>query len=261
MENEKYIIYIFLFIYLSILGTGCATTNPATGEKHLSLITEQKEIKLGKNVSKKLEDHFGVVTNLKIQNKIEKIGNRLSQNCTRKKLTYHFDVLDEKEPNAISLPGGYVYVTKGLFDELKTKSQIASVLAHEISHIEARHSIHRLQKSLGYGTLMMILSSQASQTTQKKANKAINELFLAYSRKDEYQADKLALDLLSKSKYNPKAMIEVLNIIKKIEREKPIEVLHPQTHPYINDRIRRIKILLSGKINFDDYINKTYKNN
>lgn len=260
MKIKKKFSYLYIFIFLLVNCSGCATTNPATGERHFTFISEQKEIELGKSISENVEEHFGIVSDLKSQSRVERIGNTLVQYCTRKNIIYHFEILKEKEePNALSLPGGYVYITEGLFKKLNTDSQIASVLAHEMAHIEARHSIYKLQKSLGYGTLMMIIESKGSKRTKEKAIKAINELFLAYSRKDEYQADSLALELLSKSKYNQTAMLEVLQIIKKIKEEKPIEKLHPKTHPYIHDRIRQIKISLTGKINFKNYINRSYK--
>jgi len=251
------IYYIFIFFSVAGVFAGCSTVfNPATGQEHLSLITTQKEISIGKSLSKRLEDHFGLVNDLDEQLRLEKIGENLSNVSSRQEIIYHFDILEEDEPNAVSLPGGYVYINKGLFDKLETDAQIASVVAHEMAHIEARHSIHRLQKALGYTALMAIVSSNTID--KSRVNRAINELFLNFSREDEFEADRLALRYLFESGYDPHAMLEVLDELKQIKREEPIKVLHSRTHPYIYDRIREIRILLDGKMEFVDYINESY---
>jgi len=259
MKNQ-YLFVIILFVSTVGALVGCSTVyNPATGKEHLSVITTSKEIKLGKSISDKIEEHYGVLNDIESQSRVEKIGKKIASLSSRQEITYHFDILDEDEPNAVSLPGGYIYINKGLFEKLETDDQVACVLAHEMAHIEARHSINRLQKALGYKALQIIVIQNAeSSRTKTNTTRAINELFLAYSREDEFEADKLSLRYLSEAGYNPYATLEVLEVLKQIKKEKPIERMHAKTHPYVYDRTREIKILLSGEINFTDYINKTF---
>lgn len=237
---------------------GCATTyNSATGKEHVSFISTEREIKIGKSVSEKITEYFGIVYDQDKQSRIEKIGKKLAEASARYQIIYNFEILDEKEPNAMALPGGYIYITKGLFEDLDTDDQIAAVLAHEMAHVEARHSIYRLQEALGYSALMVIINSNAEGNKQK-TSAAISQLFLSYSRRDEFEADRLAVGYMKKTGYNPLSMIEVLNKLKEIDKKKPIELIHAHTHPYIYDRIRELKIVLSGNIDINDYMNKTY---
>ncbi len=258
---KKIINNIILIIAILLNCTGCANVvyNASTGKEHISFISTSKEVKIGKSLSEKVEEQFGLLDDIEKQSRIEKIGKKLARFSYREDIIYHFDIIKEEEPNALALPGGYIYITNTLFDKLDNDNQLASVLAHEMGHIEARHSIYRLQKALGYGMLNVIINKNASRETSYKTSRAIGELFLSYSRQDEFEADKLSIDFSKKAGYNPYAIIEVLNKLKQINKEKEIERLKIRTHPYLNDRIREAKIRLEGKINYVDHINKTYE--
>ncbi|MFH2137086.1 MAG: M48 family metalloprotease [Candidatus Omnitrophota bacterium] len=251
------ILYLFSLIFIL---TGCAQRyyNVATHEEEIYFYSTEKEVKIGKSFSQQVEKNFDVEPDALIQKRITEIGKKIAQVCDRKEIDYYFKVLDEKDENAFALPGGYVYLLKGLWDKVEESDDlIAAVLAHEIGHICARHSIKRTQQSMGYNALSILVAGGMNNAyARNKALVGINELLLSYSREDELQADRLSADYLKKAGYDPQAIIKVLQLLQKIQREKPVHFAYVQTHPYITERMRAVRELINnGNIGFDDYIN------
>lgn len=251
----KKITVIFLLFALC----GCSSVyNPATGkEEAVFTPSEANEEKSGQKISKGVEKKFKSVDNFNLQAKVQAIGLKLAGISDRKDISYHFEILDEKEVNAFALPGGYIYVFKGLIDKTKSDDEIAGVLAHEIGHVAARHTAKRVKGSMGLNALAILLMSMESDTTSKaEAYRALTELVLQYSREDELEADRLAVKYMKLAGFKPEAIISFLEKLRKIMYEKPIERAHIfKTHPYIADRIKRVKEEISGEIEFEDYIN------
>jgi predicted Zn-dependent protease len=245
------------FVILSI--SGCSSVyNPATGKQEpIFTPSEDNEGKSGQKISKKVEEKFKSVNNWTLQTRIQTIGQKLAAVSDRKDITYHFEVLDEKEVNAFAIPGGYIYVFKGLIDKTSSDDEIAGVLAHEIGHITARHTAKRVNGSLGVNALAILLMNMESDAASKqKAYQGLVELMLEYSMEDEIEADKLAVKYMQQAGYNPEGVVSFLKKLRKIEYEKPIRRAHVfKTHPYIADRIKAAKEEISGKIDFEDYIN------
>ncbi len=249
-------------IYCSILVTfflsACVTEyNSATGRQNITFISTDREVRLGESLSRRIEEIYKLTDDFELSLKIETIGQRIANVSERQDIVYHFRVLDKDEPNAFALPGGFIYINKGLIDILDNDDQIACVLAHEIAHVVARHSIYRLQQRLGYEALLIIASrSSDSPKTRNRAIRAINKLFLSYSREDELEADRLAIKYVQDAGYDPTQMIKVLEKLREIKRDRPIRRLHLRTHPYIQDRIGAIRKELFGRIEFVDYMSK-----
>jgi len=254
---NKFLIFNFsFFIFLS----GCATEyNSATGQQETVYMSRESEIKKGRAISKSIEKKFESVDNWQLQNKVEQIGQRLAVVCDRKDISYHFEILKEKDVNAFALPGGYVYMFEGLLEELETEDEIAAVLSHEIGHITAKHFPKRQHGSIGYQALLILISQmQADPVSKKKAYAAINELIMSYSREDEIEADKLSVKYMASAGFDPEAILSVLEKLRRINYEKPIrQKSHWRTHPYIDDRIKAVRELIFGRIKFEDYINVT----
>lgn len=233
--------------------------NTATHEEETYFYSTDKEIKIGESLSRRIESEFKPDNDPLIQQHINNIGQQLARENERKDLRYYFKVLDVKDINAVALPGGYVYIFKGLWEKIeKDDAKIAAVLAHEIAHIAARHSIKRIQASLGVNVLSVLIavSSGSDQYSKSKAMAGIGELMLAYSREDELQADFLATKYMSQSEYNLSAVLDVLQILQEEQRKKPLRSTILQTHPYISERKKLVKQQINkGNIGFDDYIN------
>jgi predicted Zn-dependent protease len=240
---------------------GCVTEyNLATREEEFIYYSTEKEVKLGESIAKQIEEENEFVDDPLIEHRVEEIGKKIASVCDRQDIDYHFYVLEEdEEANAFSLPGGFVYINKSLIDKISTDDELAAVLAHEIGHIVARHSVKKLQAVMGYSFLRILIAVapvKGSGSAAKGADLAFAEILSGYSREDEMLADQLAARYIKKAGYDPYAMLSLLEKLQEINRRRPLRPLsYYKTHPYVPDRIRVVKQELGEEITFDDYIN------
>jgi len=240
--------------------SGFSYVNPATNEEELVLVPSQKEIDMGRNLNIKVHEMFDLPVDPLVQERIEAIGTKLAKGTDRKDLIYHFTVLKYKEDdyyNAFAAPGGYIYIFDDLVEVLKSDDNIAGVLAHEMAHIEARHSVKRMQASLGV-TALMLLSTQLPKepgTTSALYN-AIGQLMSEYSRGDEQQADELSIKYMDRAGFDPKGVLGALEVLKAVRKKGPY-MKYPEykSHPYISERIAYLRKQVKGETDFDSYIN------
>lgn len=254
----KNLLLYLILVALSIITYGCKTTyNLATQREELIFISSEREVRMGKSIARQVENRFELLEDEEMQNRVKRIGERLSRVCDRRDITYYFKVLDEEEVNAVSLPGGYIYINRGLIEKVESDDEIAAVIGHELGHIAARHAVKRLQGSLGYFALsVLIAGTGGSRELSRGANVAFNELLLSYSREDELLADRLAVRYMRRAGFDPRAMLSLLEKLREIERERPLRPKRRfRTHPYLPDRIRVVRKEIFGKIEFEDYIN------
>lgn len=252
--------FFFLTILL-VLSSKCnAEYNLATKEQEYLLFNTASEVRLGRSLAQKVEKKFKISKDTALQERIQRIGRDIALVCDRRDITYFFTVLESEKVNAFALPGGYIYVSKGLIEKTDSDDEIAGVLAHEIGHIVARHSIKRLQASLGYNLISVLAVAATKDARFKRGlDSAFTQIMLGYSREDELLADRLAIKYTRKAKYNPEAVISFLEKLIRIEKEAPIRPLvagYARTHPYLPERIGVAKQELYGKIDFNDYINR-----
>ena len=146
---------------------------------------------------------------------------------------------------------------KGLMDKVDDDAQLAGIIAHEVGHITARHAMKRLQASYG----VMLMQVLAVETGSSEAVAGVNALaatvFLSYSRQDEFEADKLAVKYTRKAGYDPEAMIDVLEILKKDDAKSVKRIRYFRTHPYLNERMSSLNREIKGRLEFKDYLNLT----
>jgi len=238
--------------------TGCTTEyNIVTGKEETFWYSSEKEVQMGRSVAKQIEKEYKLVGDPLVQKRIQDIGKKIAAVADRKDIDYTFKVLDDDEVNAVSLPGGFVYVFKGVLEKVKNDDELAAVLAHEVGHVVARHSIKKLQAMTSYSVLM-ILASQAPQASEisNAAEAAFVTILLGYARDDELLADQLGARYTKAAGYDPAAMIGFLETLEAVNRRKPLRPKsYLKTHPYVPDRIRVVKQELGEKIDFTDYIN------
>ena len=250
--------YFFtLYLLLSALYiAGCSTEyNLATKQEETLVYGTDKEVSIGEAVSVKMEQQYDIVTDVDVNERAQRVLDRIAAVCDRKDIVYFIKVLDKDTMNAVSLPGGYVYIFKELFDELETDDQIAGVVAHEVAHITARHAVKRIQNAYG----AMILQGLAAQSNAKVAqgvNFALISLFSEYSQQDEFEADRLGVKYLKKAGYDPNAMVQVLVKLREDQEKNPArEYSYWRTHPFIPQRISIVNQAITGKLEFKDYLN------
>ena len=244
-------------LLLAIL-SGCSSEyNIVTGEQELYYYSTDQEVTMGKAIAKQVDKEYKPVNDPLIQKRVSDIGKKIAAVCDRKEISYAFEVLDDDEVNAFSLPGGFVYVNKGLVDKVANDSELACVLAHEVVHIVARHSIKKLQAMQGYSILRILISvAPTPGQVGAAADTAFAEIFLGYSREDELLADQLGSRYAKLAGYDPRAMITFLKKLQEVNRRMPLRPRsYLKTHPYVPDRIRIVKQELGEGMNFKDYIN------
>ena len=258
---KKLDVKIFMF-FLTLLSaafiSGCTTEyNIVTGEQETYYYSTDREVAMGKAIAKEVEKEYKLAEDPLLQKRVEDIGKKIAAVCDRKDIDYHFYVLNEDEVNAFSLPGGYVYINKGLIEKVSSDDELAGVIGHEVAHIVARHSIKKLQAAQGY-TILRILVAQAPGGGEvgAAADAAVTEVMLGYSREDELLADQLGTRYSKLAGYDPHAMIKFLTKLQDINRHKPLRPrTYYKTHPYVPDRVRVVKQELGEGMGFDDYIN------
>jgi predicted Zn-dependent protease len=229
-------------------------TNPITGEKQYVSMTPQQEITLGLKAAPEMAAQMGgeVSSSDPRAQLVQKLGNYLIQNSVAKKGPWRFNfhlLADTKTVNAFALPGGQIFITLGLFNQLQTEAQLAGVLAHEMGHVIQRHSAEQLAKGQ-LGQILVTATAVGASGERSSGYEAamlanvVNQMMqLRYSRGDELEADEWGLKIMEESGYNPKAMIEVMRILEKAagKQHQPEMLL---THPYPESRIQKINAYL-----------------
>lgn len=242
--SKKLIYSISLFLLL--LCMGCVTIyNSATGKKEVYFISEKTEIMIGRSMAQNILQSNKIITEKKLLIKLDDIGQRIGQLSDRPKLKYYFHVVDDESLNAFALPGGYVFVNKGLIDKVND-DELAFVLGHEIGHISARHSLKRLQASLGVSLLLNIALRNPDYVSINRAIGIVyNVVSLGYSRSDELLADSLGVKYIYRVGYDPKAAISLFNKMQK-EEKGGRTLVFLSSHPNPETRIKNINSTLKN---------------
>ncbi|MFZ2147337.1 MAG: M48 family metallopeptidase [Sedimentisphaerales bacterium] len=229
------------------LSTGCAV-NPITGEEELMFISENQDIEIGREYAPEIEKQLGgKIDNPSLQNYIDSVGQRIVRISHRPDWEYHFTAVEHKMVNAVALPGGHVFVTKGMLEKLTTEAQLAALLAHEIVHITARHSSAAISRQMGLSFVLFGLSAAAGanipQDAARAAGLALQLIGLKYSRVQERQADVAGLDYMVVAGYNPYGAVELMQMLEDQDKVRPVEFLSSHPSPenriiYLNARIQ-----------------------
>lgn len=170
-----------------------------------AMISQKQEIEMGQQVAQQLENHYGLVQDDEIQDRVSRIGQKLLANGTRPGLTYTFKVLNTPDVNALACPGGFIYVYKGLLDYMTSDDELAAVLGHEIGHIEKRHTVHQMEQQMALSLLTLLagVASGDPGAGMVLASTASQALMAGYSRKDEREADQEGFRLSTLAGYTP----------------------------------------------------------
>lgn len=199
------------------LAVGCAT-NPVTGRQDFVLMSEAEEVALGARYSKEIEKEQSPYDSERLNAYVDRIGQRLARVSHRPNLEYSFTVVDSTDVNAFALPGGHIYITRGLMAYLNSEAELAAVLGHEIGHVTARHSVRQHSASTATSVVGAILSiATGVQGSQNLFNVLGGALLRGYGRDHELEADRLGAHYLADAGYDPQAMIEVIGVLKNQE--------------------------------------------
>ncbi|MFB6346531.1 MAG: M48 family metalloprotease [bacterium] len=216
---------------------GCAGSDQNPHDSWV-LVSESAEKDMGKTEAKRLEKEVGLYESDTYVRYLNNVGNRVAVYSQRPDLDYKFRILDIFWINALALPGGYVYVTRGLLDNLESEAELAGVLAHETAHIAAYHAIKRQQWSV---ISMLSAAAVATQTGGRGLGESLmaqQMVIQGYTRSSEDQADQLGMEYMARSGYDPEGLINFLRTLQEIHGEIPDRrVIMLRTHPFLVDRI------------------------
>jgi len=185
--------------------SGCAT-NPVTGQRQISLVSSDQELAMGQEGYKAVLQEYGAYDDAALAKFVDGVGQKDGHVSHLPTLAWHFTVLDDPTVNAFAMPGGYIYVTRGILAHLNSEAQLAGVVGHECGHVTARHSAQQITKQQLYG-LGLGIAGVLSPTVQHYsglAQQGLQLLFLSYSRENETQADELGVQYATKAGYDPR---------------------------------------------------------
>lgn len=214
--------------------------NPATGKRQLALVSEKQEIELGQQAAQQVAEQMGRYPDPKVQSYVDGLGKRLAAASERPKLPWSFTVLDDPAVNAFALPGGPIFVTRGILGHMTSEAELVSVLGHEIGHVTARHSVEQLSKAqlaqVGLG-LGAILSPEVAQLGQV-AGAGLQLLFLKFGRDAERQADELGFKYMVAQRYDPREMAKMFETLERSSGGQGRVPGWLSTHPDPGDRAK-----------------------
>ena len=205
-------------------------------------VSTQQEVQMGANYATQIDTQLPIVRDAQVVNYISTLGNALAAVTDTRGLTWHFAVVDSKEVNAFAVPGGWVYVNRGLITRAQTMDQLAGVIGHEIGHVTLRHTVQQMQQSQQVNGGLMALCTLTKVCESGAGQAAINvggsALFASFSRTDEAQADAEGVRTTVKAGIDPHGIPEMFRILLSERRTNPSAVdAFFATHPLEEDRI------------------------
>jgi len=247
---KRYYIYtqIILIPLCGLFLSACSTYyNKATGRNEIRFINNTTENKVGTSINKQLMKKYKLMESEDYNQRLKRVIGRLLHSIDRRGLKYKVGVIEDTKFNAFTIPGGYIYATSR-----------AAVLAHEIGHSEARHAVKRLEASMGYKTLMSLAYALDPRKKEEKDDWKLigtgtgiiyNLITLGYSRKDEFEADRLSVYYLKQAGYDPNSIIRVLEKLRDGAKNKNANWLYfLRSHPYPDERIEAVRNEIRNEI-------------
>lgn len=259
MTHRAILATMHLGLTLALL-SGCAI-NPVTGDEEMMFFSPEKDIALGRKYAPLIEQELGGrIPDENLQNYVNQVGQRIARVCHRPDLSYHFAVVEEGGANALAVPGGYVYITKGLLKELKSEAQLAAILGHEVGHVVARDTMAAITRQIGATAILAAAAvSDAPSDVIRGTTFISSVLSLQYSREDEKDADMTGLSYMTRAGYDPNGIVETMKILEELQTYRPIEFFSTHPNPesrvaYLEDRIARRYAEMGGlKVGREEY--------
>jgi predicted Zn-dependent protease len=243
MRHPFRLLPVFLLVSL----VGCAV-NPVTGKTELSLVSESQEISMGQEGAEDMKAMMGVYEDEDLQAYVTRLGMRIAENSERPHLPWSFTVVDDPIINAFALPGGPVFVSRGILAHMGSEGELVSVLGHEVGHITAKHSVSRMsnatlaQLGLGVGS---IFAGEYGDELLGIGSAGLGVLFLKYGRDDETQSDELGFRYMQEIGYDPREMPKMFRILERVSTGSTIPEWQ-STHPDPGNRVERAETALAA---------------
>lgn len=233
--------------------TGCFR-NPVTNKREGKFISEATEIDIGRQTRDQLVKEYGEMTDPVLREYVAALGKKLVDVSDRPRLNFEFTVLDADMVNAFAAPGGFIFVTRGLLQEMNSEAELAVVLGHEIGHVCAWHSINMIEKHMGATALTLlgtvataIKAPEAMMMVVQSANLFSTMYLMGYSRENELEADRVGLRYTISAGYEPQAALRFFTRLRELEKQEGLDKWKSffTSHPPTEDRIKLANRMLS----------------
>lgn len=235
--------YVRRLAALLVLAASLAFPVPASAQL---FITTAMEIRLGQSAAKELEGRYGVWTDPAQSARVAEIGGRLAAVSERTDLTYRFKILNDPTVNAVALPGGFVYLFRGLLPIVQSDDELAFVLGHEIGHVVAKHGVKRLEGAI-LATILIRVVLRDQPDAQTGA--AVLQLLLdrGFSREQELESDRRGVTYMARAGFRPAAALDLIRKFLTLQKESasPLERLLA-THPLWQERYETLAVVIAG---------------
>lgn len=241
---------LFCLLLASAVLSGCAV-NPASGNPELVFMSEDKEIQIGRELHRQIIDQIPLYEDEQLQAYVRRVGEKVAAHSHRSNLYYRFFVLDRPEINAFALPGGYIYIFRGLLAYFNSEAELAAVLGHEIAHVTARHAVRQHRNQMLAQILATAVAIEAGGQAADLSSLLGNVLLRGYGRELELEADRLGAEYMARADYDPQQMLQVIAILKHQEeyekKKAALEDREPNiyhgvfaSHPENDDRLKTV---------------------
>lgn len=229
-----------------LLLPGCVR-NPATGKREIVLVSESQEIAMGQQSDVQAREEYGVVDNAALQGYVQAMGRKLAAVSHRPGLEWHFTVVDSPVVNAFAIPGGYIYLTRGILAYLGSEAELAGVMGHEIGHVTARHTVRQMTRTqlaqigLGVGGILSPTFGQFGNL----AESGLGLVFLRFSRDDEREADRLGVEYAARAAYDPREVSNFFEVLGRLSAANDRQTIPGwlSTHPDPPERVQTTRML------------------
>jgi predicted Zn-dependent protease len=223
------------------LALAACATNPATGKREISLVSESQEIQLGQQAKQDVLKSSAIVPDSALQRYVSGLGMAIARSSERPDLPWSFIVLDDPVVNAFALPGGPIFITRGILTHMTDEAELVSVLGHEAGHITARHSARQMTKAQLAQVGLIAGAIAAPQVVEQfggLASTGLQLLFLKFSRGDETQADELGFRYMLNVNYDPREMADMFRTLQRVSGDEGGRIPEWQsTHPDPGNRV------------------------
>jgi predicted Zn-dependent protease len=232
---------------VSILLLAACSTNPATGKRQFNIVSESQEISIGRQSHPEIIQQFGVYDEKPELNRlVNDVGRRLAAASERPDLPWTFTVLDTPMINAMAVPGGYIYITRGMLERINSEEELAGVLGHEIAHVTARHSAQQISKQqlAQFGLVLgaVVAGPEVLQQYGQLAQLGLGLLFQRYSRQHETEADLLGTGYMAEARYHPIGAERMLMTLQRLDKNPASGIdRYFLSHPDPAKRVRDVR--------------------
>lgn len=226
----------------------CATTGPG-GKTSLILVPVSQEVAIGEGMAQQVETEEKVLDDPEWQAYLNEVGQKIVAVSDRQDIKYQFKVIESDQINAFAAPGGYIYFYTGLLKEMENEAEMAAVMAHEVSHVVARHSVKRIQTAMGVSLAYQLVfgDNGSSQALDAAIGIGMGLTFAGYSRSNEREADEYGLVYLVKAGYNPQGAVTMYEKLAAMGGgDRSVFEQLASSHPDTQERIRNAKTQIEG---------------